>query len=341
MGRLPSLQIARFLAALSVVWLHATSLLPKETPPAWAGAGVDLFFVLSGFVISHARDHKPGTFLRDRVIRIYPIYWLWAVPFVALSVFKAPIHWTDAISTVTLWPAFAQLTLPIPDPAWSLCFEVVFYLAVWSTIRGIQAWIIVLVWAAMMLANFAIASPILRFLGCPMISEFLLGVLAYRIGRKGPAWGCCAIGAGCLVLAITKDRMASPLDVFTPALAAIRSLEWGAASFLIICGFAQLDLTGPIWKPIAFAGDASFSIYLGHELVLMTLHSWTSFPMGRLGATCVAVAVGIASYWLVERPLLTVLRRMVVGRGAAIAHSGARLRSGASGTALADQAAHP
>jgi peptidoglycan/LPS O-acetylase OafA/YrhL len=73
-----------------------------------ARSGVDLFFVLSGFVITHAARSRPETFLRDRLVRIYPTYWFWAAGWLALAAKDASLGG---------WPLFTTLTLlPAPPP---------------------------------------------------------------------------------------------------------------------------------------------------------------------------------------------------------------------------------
>src|SRR6266568_2220826 len=97
---LHSIQILRAVAALLVVFWHSAAAMPLyHHAPAWinqrnfsaiGNAGVDLFFVISGFIIMHT--HRPdasglaaaGRFLKRRILRIYPLYWLWGTVLVAM-----------------------------------------------------------------------------------------------------------------------------------------------------------------------------------------------------------------------------------------------------------------
>ena len=80
-GRLVSIQCLRFAAAGLVVLTHTSS-----GYFVYGAFGVDIFFVISGFIITHVmRQREPGSFLLDRLTRIYPLYWLFLVPLVVVG----------------------------------------------------------------------------------------------------------------------------------------------------------------------------------------------------------------------------------------------------------------
>jgi exopolysaccharide production protein ExoZ len=88
--KLASVQYLRAVAALLVVAYHTNNmglLRPHFTILGFGGYGVDLFFVISGFIITvtTARDTSPGVFFRKRLIRIVPLYWLVTFVYVLIA----------------------------------------------------------------------------------------------------------------------------------------------------------------------------------------------------------------------------------------------------------------
>lgn len=143
---LNGLQGGRAVAAIMVAIFHANVfLLPTgfyggQTAGAvfnFGYAGVEFFFVLSGFImlLVHRRDfghaEQAGAFLKKRVLRIYPIYWLVLLFLLAIyfaSPGRGPDHAREPMAIVTsflLWPTVQG---PIMQVAWTLQHEMLFYL---------------------------------------------------------------------------------------------------------------------------------------------------------------------------------------------------------------------
>lgn len=133
-GRLPELDALRGLAALLVVVFHCATVNPAGASPALVGtAGVDLFFIISGFVIflSLHRVSTGTEFVRNRISRLYPGYWA-AVTFTYCLLALNPLRHLPPPG----WPAYAanltmvQQLLGVPDldgPYWTLLIELLFY----------------------------------------------------------------------------------------------------------------------------------------------------------------------------------------------------------------------
>ena len=101
--KLRSIQVLRAVAACAVVVLHAY---PKVHAPVgsagYGAAGVDLFFVISGFIMaSVAEGRSAAGFAADRLWRIYPLWWLAVLPWL----FLVPRGPTFIASSLTLWPS--------------------------------------------------------------------------------------------------------------------------------------------------------------------------------------------------------------------------------------------
>lgn len=140
---LPGLQLGRALAALLVVLFHAELLFehyfgaaPFGRPFALGHAGVDFFFVLSGFILMwvHGRDIGPpgqlAPFARRRLRRVMLPYWVvlalilpvyWLVPGFGQGFEREP---TAILAAITLFPDPRGYTLAV---AWTLTHELIFY----------------------------------------------------------------------------------------------------------------------------------------------------------------------------------------------------------------------
>jgi len=111
--KLRSIQVLRALAACAVVVLHAV---PDAHAPVdnagYGAAGVDLFFVISGFIMANvAKERSASEFLRDRLWRIYPLWWIAVLPWL----FMVPRGGTFVASSLTLWPIYTGLLCPGPQ----------------------------------------------------------------------------------------------------------------------------------------------------------------------------------------------------------------------------------
>src|SRR3954468_846871 len=195
------IQILRFFAAFAVVAFHAWGVAPDgfkvpESAIAFAlshgGRGVDLFFVLSGFIIfyaTHQAKLTPAEFLRRRVERIVPLYFfvIAAVTILALALpatFGTPDWYTPRHILKSLaFIAFTDGEMPVVYVGWSLEYEMYFYLVaallmaltrdVWRNI--------VLAFSALAITGqipgVAVALGNYAFFADPMILEFVLGVI--------------------------------------------------------------------------------------------------------------------------------------------------------------------
>lgn len=308
-GKLRSLQVLRFFAALAVVWEHASVRVGHHF--SGGQAGVDVFFVLSGFVISHAARTRPETFLRDRLIRIYPIYWLWAAGWLALAATNGPVGGWGLFTTLTLLPAPTDHVIATyVAVGWTLCFEVMFYSAVWLNLRGVSWRILALGYVAAFTASIFSHRGILNFVGSPMVIEFALGVLAYRVGRGHPTLGAAALALAFIVFSILPKQLIQAQAWMESYIGLAGVAFIGPLAFMAVWGAAQFDCKSPLWRPLALLGDASYSIYLSHLLLMETAARVVGHAFDPLFASTICVAVGLVAYLLVERPLLGFIRRL-------------------------------
>ncbi|MDP4024305.1 acyltransferase [Methylobacterium sp. NEAU 140] len=304
---LVAVQWLRAAAALMVAWYHArheAGLLaargvgaapdPATLLPWWGG--VDLFFVISGFVIVHAsRDlfGAPGgraRFLAHRVARVVPLYWLVTLAYLALALARPSLLGeAGALARDPGYVAAAFLFLPAARPdgtvlplyglGWTLNCEAFFYalfaLGLGLGRRGAVAWL----WGA--LALLVAAGSLARlplpfaFWADPIVLEFALGAtlaLARADGvRLGPASRLGLAGLGGLGLALAAQILpeaeasgfARPLCVGLPAALLVAAAALGPARDR--AGIAALP--APL-RWLSALGDASYALYLVHPFAL-------------------------------------------------------------------------
>lgn len=323
------LQMLRGVAATLVVLSHLQAAATAEGFSAgmlgWfvgGGVGVDVFFVLSGFVIFHAvrgrQKIDAAEFLLQRFWRIVPPYWVvLAVTLVATAALAFLRNdWSEWPELLTIFISVMLLPLPeqVMSVAWTLTIEGLFYLLFAATYfrfgaRG--AIIALLVWA--------LVAQILRFLPAALppslglifysgVIEFLYGGLiavALAAGwRRGAVLGM-VFGTIGLVLVVSGQV---PLNL---------GREWiaGLPAAALVYGLAASNIKFPSWTMVW--GESSYILYLVHLFVfsvagtvlrMMDVEPYGStLAMLGLGALAVLVSVG-ATIWL-ERPYRRWTRR--------------------------------
>jgi len=320
--KLWSLQILRFFAALGVVSAHALWFARNATGQGGAlfdignalgQAGVDVFFVLSGVIIATiAPAMRPEDFAFKRLRRIYPIYLVLVVPWLAIAAWSGTLPWRGVLSTLTLWPVTDRITDPLSPVAWTLCFEMLFYAC--ATLVLWRRWMLVVLLAAYGVALLAPVSALAQFVGSPLCLEFLAGVGLAQLPKR--RWmrlalplGVALLVAGAFLPIRPQDAQLVVSDVHNQWL---RVAAWGAPAALIVWGTLQFDA-----KPglLSYLGDASYSLYLCHPLILML---WIvglakvlpGAPPDLLSTSGVVLCV-LASWRVheaIEKPLLNAFR---------------------------------
>jgi exopolysaccharide production protein ExoZ len=344
MSKLVSIEFLRGVAALMVLHAHlkfpildacGADSLPAFLRPVWGACGVDLFFVISGFVIALSCD-RPGTnwrgFLTARLSRIVPIYALFSLVCLATPVFRNVPATADVIANSFLYlplfndGAFAGTLHPY---GWTLSFEMGFYLvaALVVAAAGRRApEVLFAIFGLGPIALFAISpepgSVFLRFLLSPLAIEFALGIIAYRIvSQKLPRLsGGMFLVAGLVGFGIgfgRTEHLASFTDVLARGeLALERVVCWGLPAFLVVVGFAAVERRiesqsrkWPLAGVCSFFGEISFTLYLVQPVafVLVTriceVAGWNRPWL--VAAVLVAAIIGMAHVirQVVEKPL--------------------------------------
>ncbi|OXJ10936.1 acyltransferase family protein [Burkholderia sp. HI2500] len=326
-GLFRNLQCARAFAALAVVGYHM-GVLP------FGQAGVDVFFVISGFIMSVVTPREGRDFLRKRLIRIVPLYWLTTLGVFAIAVVKP--HWLNSTTAGIDYLVKSLLFVPYVKEnghwgplnlnGWTLEYEMLFYLVIAGSmgfVRARHATTFSALALALLCAYVAAGGPaseVVAHLGQPFVLEFGLGVLACRLLETGIA-GSLPRVAWLAVAATALAAIPLAATLFGTPAGFERVFWWGVPACVLIVAAVALDRWG--WTirnaTLARLGDASYSIYLLHPYVIgatnkivgVRLDAGTGSGMAAVVATLAAVcACGYACHAWIERPMLAALKRL-------------------------------
>src|SRR5258708_3982956 len=276
--KLEGLQAARAIAALSVAYFHSyialrgfpeTANVPIGALKDWGFLGVDFFFAISGYVICLVASRPaftPVTFAIKRVLRLYPMYWLsMIVVAVMIGIGRYRVEpLGHFLYSMTLLP---QQGAPAYDVSWTLEREVVFYFLATivvplAGVRGLAAVLAILAFGGWYFVN-----PWTFHLVSTTQGDFLAGVLVFLLRNQIKYLGGIApLIVGCAVLGYSRSHSFS-FDV-------------SVSMAIILAGMINLRLPWARWpfRWIVAMGDASYSIYLLHYLVLF----WSAYTSARL-----------------------------------------------------------
>lgn len=343
-GVLATVQALRALAAVIVAIGHAFIELPKlagydggEALSFNHGFGVDIFFVISGFIMvytSRSRFGVPGagrSFLLARFLRIAPIYWTmtlllllaaYAFPTtVSAASLDAP-HILASLFFVPLLNENGDL-LPLLTIGWTLNYEMFFYLLFALALllpRSTGMMSLFATFGALALAGIFVSQdmPQIWFWTRSIILEFAFGVaiglLAARLGRTAPAL---------LLLSMAAGAIGFLLGHWLPHQLLPRFLALGLPATALVAGAVGLDLQGRSISPplIAALGEASYSLYLSHMFVIRLLRVlWNRLALAPdavlfcAAAIVLSCLVALALARAVELPLHDYCRRRIKGR---------------------------
>jgi peptidoglycan/LPS O-acetylase OafA/YrhL len=309
--RYQNIELLRFIAALAVVYFHAVGTLRAVAFPEigpnplteLGAAGVDVFFVISGFVIFLSLTRKnrtPIEFARDRLIRLVPAYWILTISHLVilasvaiLRAAEVPFDFSWTIQSLFFVSQPLGNNLPLISQGWSLEIEMLFYLlvAVGLIIKNPIANIVFPAVALVSLVGFGL----LPDLALEFIFGGLLGYLYTRIKFPAPV----AIGAGVIGIVL----FVAP--VILGAVDAPRWVTWGIPSMLVV--FSAINLPQLNWKILPTIGAASYPVYLLHMMVINIV----SPIMSMFGSSTAMFFFALASCLILSQVLGIIFDKMV------------------------------
>jgi len=327
---LSNIQMLRALAAIAVVLHHAYPHYEAmgghiefiRYISQWGFIGVDIFFVISGFIMAYTTFNKERTlksattFFKHRLFRIYLGYW----PFFFVMILAVYMTNPQKIESLDIFGSFFltnanmfQLVLPV---SWSLSYELYFYLLFLFTfifsVRQLYRVIPIFMAMILFLVLFAFYDSSLpqSFFYSPFLLEFFAGVVLYMYREYLIKLWLLPVA---LILVLIfygygiHDELKNGL---------YRVLSFGAGAFFIVLSVLilehyQLFCAG---KRLEALGNASYALYLSHLLIIQIFYfsglrgvftadnQWLPL-LGLLFILMLSVLFSLAFYRKIERPV--------------------------------------
>lgn len=341
MERLYSLQGLRGVAVLGVVLFHMMSVESKFSGgdillPPWLDffqLGVDLFFVISGFVmviVSRGRFQsgvEAQRFLFNRVSRIYPTYWLYF--FITLAVYLVQPGMVNSghgssnlIMSFLLLPNDKVLLVMV---AWSLLFELWFYVVFsgFLLFRERSLPFLLGVWGMIIvvfntLADWQDYSSAVKIVLHPYALEFMLGaaLALFFYGRHSARVPTAAVWLLLCVALLAAVPLIGYYRLYESQ-GLLRMLMVGGTFGVLVVTLALLERRRQLVVPVFLVavGDMSYTIYLSHLLVLGVIGrvwslvgAWPESYLDNLFFALLMMAAAVCYGWVgyrcFEKPVL-------------------------------------
>jgi exopolysaccharide production protein ExoZ len=333
-----SIQVLRGIAACAVVFIHSNGRaqialgvqsVTLSTLAQLGHSGVDLFFVLSGFLMTHLHREQFGRgaslrFFRRRLIRIAPLYWVLTA--LAMGLILAAPHFFSSIRVASLpWVLGNFLFFPWTQPSgstehalivgWTLDYEMYFYLLFALAMMFSRGLALI---TAVLVASYAVGQaihphhPWLQLLTSGLLLEFLAGIGIALVLASVPASARTRLPGTALVM-IGVVLLAASMTVHVQ-----RQWKWGIPLALILLGVLWIGARceGRIGRALSSIGDASYSIYLFQVFALpvlgILLHAAGGralpAPLSILALWIFGCAAGVLCWRVLEQPMGQLVR---------------------------------
>ncbi|WP_343082334.1 acyltransferase [Ostreiculturibacter nitratireducens] len=318
---IPNIQVLRAFAAIIVVIFHAVDEQARVGGSSgqlsffhpWGASGVDIFFVISGFIMAFVQDNAPRSpfrFFEARIVRIFPMYFIVTVVWACATYFA--LRWeladTDiSISYIILSLAFLSQALgyehPFIVPGWTLEFEMLFYaiFALSLFFRRPKSLLLVAICALAFLSGLSL-----------IILEFAFGVLVALAFKNDTFRNLAPYLLPIGILGYVSSAIFELPDLGRSDLESV--LYWGLPGTLIVLSSLYVRQLQAGW--LILLGNASYSIYLTHTCTISVVRGVFDFSdLGPINAdlyvvltSLICIAVGLATYWLIEQPVTNYLK---------------------------------
>ncbi len=337
------LDVLRVLAALMILVYHAHSIATKNAlrqdttifaEPTWWYACVDLFFVMSGFLMVHMGRSLYGSprgalvFASRRLVRTPPLYWLYTLVFALAWTLFPHLPGATSIDLARLLESLFFVPTgspPVIRVAWTLYLEVFFYSVFCLSLllpfdRG--PWVAMAVLGALTLIGLVPGVATSRF-GLwtdPLMLDFCLGMgvaLLYFQGATLHASGRA------VVLMIALVALAALPDLGTRNFLRVPTFGLSAACVVALATWGDGNGLPKQWRQVTSAvGTTAYSLYLSHivslkiaEALFFRLYSGRAACYAYLVFGCLfALVGGWVAYRCVERPLTRWLKPLALKR---------------------------
>lgn len=334
--RLISIQYLRGVAALLIVVYHSFVQLERfgldRPAPQILSSGVDIFFVISGYIIWHItfkNNVSRTTFVRHRLTRIVPLYW--AITTLYLAVLLIEPEWMQGgkyslyhviasyLFVATPHPAHPLMMWPLVVAGWSLNSEMFFYLLftfglfLSPKMRFLALEVVILALVGLHCTLDPPINSVWGFYTSSIMLEFGFGIALGYYCSKSPSVPPL-IAAAVFFTGVLGFAAAATFEL----LPSLQGVSYGIPSLLVVAGAVLYERARylPRFKVPQLIGDSSYSLYLTHGAVLSGLAQlWRHFaPVAMPGTLNIiafavvglslATIVGLLTYKAVEQPLL-------------------------------------
>lgn len=301
MKQIVTVQYLRALAAAGVVVFHA-----EDGRFPIGQFGVDIFFVISGFimwVLTHDRERDVRSFAVSRIARIVPTYWIVTLVMLAGWLVAPTIFLAKDPSLLRLVTALTFIPLgtwPIVLQGWTLNVEVFFYAAFAATLllgRARQIVVLSTVFVLLVAVGGGREGSLFTTYMNPRLLEFIGGLWLGQVWLRGwrPHF---AISVAALLGGLAVAFVASLYNGYPVWI-------WNVASLLVVGGGVFLDERAPHIRALRTAGDASYLVYLVHTPIVAAVRTMLPVP------TAFQAIVAVALTFLIAWRLLPAERRVV------------------------------
>lgn len=325
-SNIESIQYLRGMAALMVVLFHASREARDILGPsafAWGEFGVDIFFVISGFVMTYSiavskTELTPLSFMKNRILRIAPMYWMLTALMATAILIKPDLfssakltaaHLTQSLLFIPHFhPKIEGAVMPLLVPGWTLNYEMYFYLilSIFLIFTGLKRTFFS---SLFLLSGFLLGlafkghGAIFQFLSNPIVFEFSLGMLigeAYLRGHLLPEKSAKLTAAA----AFLSILLASNLN--------FRLESAGLSSAILVYSLASFEFNfkSKVKSLLKSLGDSSYSLYLSHAFVIGIV----SAAWNRLAGIPISSSYYTASIYMTLCAVLSCLAGAVIYR---------------------------
>lgn len=348
-GQIDGLQALRAIAVFLVAWTHCGQIFLRTgmNLPQLGIFGVDIFFVISGFILSLLvlRETRPPgvatmwNFLRRRVVRIFPVYLVFAALPLAHHFHHGLAEGLTYVPAIFLLPGLRYPALPtLANFSWTLIFEMFFYLVFAALLLvAVRRAVVIMGW---MLAGLVCLGtlidfrrPILIVAMNPILLEFAFGVCVamlysrYGLKRK-PRIGIALFVLGWVLAFVAYSWKTAGMAQFQNDILAgrgvmLRALTLGVTAGLIVAGtvFWSPGMRSFAGRVMVLLGNSSYSAYLLSGYLLATIgprisrgampHGYVQLLFAELAVAAVLLGLGLVFYLVIEKPLLRVANRLL------------------------------
>lgn len=306
-------------------WVTTLFVRPLVIVDQFGQLGVMVFFLISGFIITHvARSENPLRFGIRRVFRIYPAYWLAAIVVIGFGISGTGFeltwlrHWADVLRIVSITNYLHAPQHLVLGVGWTLQIEIMFYAlvaCVMPLIRRAPLWALV-VELAVVFAVIAHAHSLgddwyLFAANVAYLPYMLIGQTIYFYWAGGLKGGCALLLGWMCYFAALFGIYRILTTFLQPTESRILCLVLALAVFVWALNYGHR--VGLMRVP-KFFSDISYSLYLIHGplglLLLVKLHPLIGYGNALAIATLTSIAAAAAIHYIVERPCIRVGRRI-------------------------------